>query len=395
MHTTQTHDTSDPLYPLYDTRWEHDACGTGFLAQVSGEPSHELVETALTALARLTHRGAQDADAETSDGAGILTQIPRVLFTEDLQAQHSIITDSGDLAVGMLFLPSQERSPHAHTESRRIIEQVLTDVGLVFLTWRNPPIDYTVLGSRARETAPDIAQILLSRPAHLACDQYERSLYQARRLIERRLREAQIRDCYIVSLSSTTLIHKGLLAPNELARFYRDLADPRYTSAIAVFHQRYSTNTFPSWPLAQPLRLLAHNGEINTLQGNRHWMQAREGGLTSPLWEDKMRDLLPVVQPEGSDSAQLDNVLELLFYSGRDLLHSMQMLIPPAWEQDPELDAAQQAWCEYHAGLIEPWDGPAALVFSDGRIVGAALDRNGLRPSRYMLTSNGLLIVAS
>jgi glutamate synthase (NADPH/NADH) large chain/glutamate synthase (ferredoxin) len=395
MHTMQTHDTSDPLYPLYDARWEHDACGTGFLAQVSGEASHALVETALTALARLTHRGAQDADAETSDGAGILTQIPRVLFAEELQAQHIIITDPGDLAVGMLFLPSQERSPHAHTESRRIIEQTLTDVGLVFLTWRNPPIDYTVLGSRARKTAPDIAQIVISRPAHLARDQYERSLYHARRLIERRLREAQIRDCYIVSLSSTTLIHKGLLAPNELARFYRDLADPRYTSAIAVFHQRYSTNTFPAWPLAQPLRLLAHNGEINTLQGNRHWMQAREGGLTSPLWEDKMRDLLPVVQPEGSDSAQLDNVLELLFYSGRDLLHSMQMLIPPAWEQDPELDAAQRAWCEYHAGLIEPWDGPAALVFSDGRIVGAALDRNGLRPSRYMLTANGLLIVAS
>ncbi len=395
MHTMHTHDTSDPLYPLYDTRWEHDACGTGFLAQVSGEPSHELVETALTALARLTHRGAQDADAETSDGAGILTQIPHVLFSQELQAQHIILTDPDDLAVGMLFLPSQERSPHAHAESRRIIERTLTDVGLVFLTWRNPPIDYTVLGSHARETAPDIAQVLLSRPAHLARDQYERSLYHARRLIERRLREAQIRDCYIVSLSNTTLIHKGLLAPNELARFYCDLADPRYSSAIAVFHQRYSTNTFPSWPLAQPLRLLAHNGEINTLQGNRHWMQAREGGLTSPFWEDNMRDLLPVIQPEGSDSAQLDNVLELLFYSGRDLLHSMQMLIPPAWEQDPELDAAQRAWCEYHAGLIEPWDGPAALVFSDGRIVGAALDRNGLRPSRYMLTANGLLIVAS
>ncbi|HZU01768.1 MAG TPA: glutamate synthase subunit alpha, partial [Ktedonobacteraceae bacterium] len=200
MHTMQTHDTSDPLYPLYDARWEHDACGTGFLAQVSGEPSHELVETALTALARLTHRGAQDADAETSDGAGILTQIPRVLFAEELQAQHIIITDPGDLAVGMLFLPSRERSPHAHTESRRIIEQTLTNVGLVFLTWRNPPIDYTVLGSRARETAPDIAQIVISRPAHLARDQYERSLYHARRLIERRLREAQIRDCYIVSL---------------------------------------------------------------------------------------------------------------------------------------------------------------------------------------------------
>jgi glutamate synthase domain-containing protein 2/glutamate synthase domain-containing protein 1/glutamate synthase domain-containing protein 3 len=395
MHMTHTHDTFDLLYPLYNERWEHDACGTGFLAQIDGVPSHELVQTALVALARLTHRGAQDADAETSDGAGILTQIPRTLFCEELQAQHSVLSDPNDLAIGMIFLPSQQRSPLAYTESRRIIEQALTAAGLVFLTWRNPPIDYTVLGSRARATAPTIAQVLLSRPVHLAREQYERDLYYARRLIERRLREAQISDCYIVSLSSTTLIHKGLLAPNELARFYLDLADPRYTSAIAVFHQRYSTNTFPSWPLAQPMRLLAHNGEINTLQGNRHWMQAREGGLSSPLWGERIQDLLPVIQPSGSDSAQLDNVLELLCSSGRDLLHSMQMLIPPAWEKDPELDTAQRAWCEYHAGLIEPWDGPAALAFSDGRIVGAALDRNGLRPARYMLTSHGLLIVAS
>jgi glutamate synthase domain-containing protein 2/glutamate synthase domain-containing protein 1/glutamate synthase domain-containing protein 3 len=400
MYIMHKHDATsatsrDQTYPLYDARWEHDACGTGFLAHIFGEASYELVQMALDALARLTHRGAQDADAETNDGAGILTQIPRTLFGEVLQQHQLVLPDLADLAVGMLFLPSQERSPEAYQESRRIIEQTISDVGLTFLMWRTPPVDYTILGSRARQTAPTIEQVLVARPANVSLEQYERDLYYARRLIERRVREAQIQGCYIASLSCTTLIHKGLMAPNQLSRFYRDLADPRYTSAIAVFHQRYSTNTFPSWPLAQPMRMLAHNGEINTILGNSNWMLAREGSLTSPLWGERIRDLLPVIQEGGSDSAQLDNALELLAHSGRDLLHSMQMLIPPAWEMDVEMDEAQRAWCEYHAGLIEPWDGPAALVFSDGRIVGAALDRNGLRPARYMLTAQGLFIVAS
>ena len=216
-----------------------------------------------------------------------------------------------------------------------------------------------------------------------------------RRLIEQRLQEAEIKDCYIVSLSRTTVVYKGLLAPNELAHFYLDLADPRYASAFAIFHQRYSTNTFPSWSLAQPFRLLAHNGEINTIQGNRNWMQAREASMVSQQWGNDFHDLLPIIQSGGSDSAQLDNMLELLTLAERDLLHSMQMLIPPAWEHNPELTSFQRAWCEYHAGMMEPWDGPAALAFSDGRFVGAALDRNGLRPARYTLTSHGLLILAS
>ncbi len=395
-HSYDATNSFDPQFPLYDCRWEHDACGTGFLAHIGGERSHLIVQTALEALARLTHRGAQGADAETFDGAGIMTQIPTALLCEELDArQMGHVNDSADLAVGMLFLPSQERSPATYEECRRLIELSLADAGLVFLGWRNPPIDYTVLGAKARAIVPTIAQVLLARPAQLPSAHYARTLYYARRLIEERLRDAHLDECYIVSLSHTTLIYKGLLPPSDLARFYLDLADPRYTSALAVFHQRYSTNTFPSWPLAQPVRMLAHNGEINTVQGNRNWMQAREGALESPLWNEKIKDLFPVVQPSGSDSAQLDNALELLYYSGRDLLHSMQMLIPPAWEQDPELDDAQRAWCEYHAGITEPWDGPAALVFSDGRIVGAALDRNGLRPSRYMLTTQGLLIVAS
>ena len=263
---------------------------------------------------------------------------------------------------------------------RQIIEQTLTEVGLVFLGWRTPPIDYSALGTNARKTVPEITQVMLTRPAGITTDHYIKMLYYARRLIEHKLSEAQVTDCYIVSLSHTTIVYKGLIAPKQLPQFYRDLADPRYTSALAIFHQRYSTITFPAWPLAQPMRMLAHNGEINTLQGNRNWMRSREGALSSPLWDDRVSDLIPVLRPDGSDSSQLDNVLELLAYSGRDVLQSVQMLVPPAWEHDQELDGALRAWCEYHAGLAEPWDGPAALVFTDGNIVGAALSRNGLRP---------------
>ena len=391
------HSDTDPAYPLYNARWEHDACGMGFVAQISGVASHELVVTALTALANLTHRGAQDADTQTGDGTGILTQIPKALLRAELALRQITLAHLDDLAVGMFFLPSRSRSSAAHKESRLLIARTFNELGLPVLCWRDPPIDYRVLGTRASATAPSIAQVLLLQPESLPREQYERCLYHAQRVIERRLQQAGIQDCYIASLSCTTIVYKGLLAPSELARFYRDLADPRFSSAFALFHQRYSTNTFPSWPLAQPMRMLAHNGEINTIQGNSHWMQAREPALFSPYWGSKLQDLLPIIQPGGSDSAQLDNVLELLTHSGRDLLQSMQMLIPPAWEQEQNaaLHSVQHAWCEYHAGQIEPWDGPTALVFCDGRIVGAALDRNGLRPARYTLTSQGVLILAS
>ncbi|MGB8344775.1 MAG: glutamate synthase central domain-containing protein, partial [Ktedonobacteraceae bacterium] len=384
-----------PRYPLYDPRWEHDACGTGFVAHISGAATHELVLTALEALAHLTHRGAQDADAATGDGAGILTQLPRVLLCAELAEQGITIAHPDDLAVGMIFLPSLAQAPQAHNACRRIIEDACRETGVPILTWRAPPIDETALGTRAQATAPTIAQIMLLRPSNLTPLQFERALYHARRLIEQRLRQQQVENCYIASLSSMTIVYKGLLSAADLPRFYRDLADPRYASAFAIFHQRYSTNTFPSWSLAQPMRLLAHNGEVNTIQGNRQWMQAREGALFSAQWGSALQDLLPVIDARGSDSAQLDNALELLQQSGRDLLHSMQMLAPPAWEQDAALSPAQRAWCEYHAGIVEPWDGPAALVFSDGRVVGAALDRNGLRPARYSLTSHGMLVLAS
>src|SRR5579875_2097406 len=395
MRTYESTTASNGAYPLYEARWEHDACGTGFLADVSGAASHLLIEQALTVLANLTHRGAQDADAETNDGAGLLTSIPRALLRAELQAQQIVLANPEDLAVGMLFLPSATSSPTAHARARVIVEQVLDQLSIPLLIWREPPLDLSVPGTRARASMPTILQTLLARPDHLSADEFERELYHARRLIEKRWREEQLTSSYIASFSSRTIVYKGLLAPTQLARFYRDLANERYTSSFAIFHQRYSTNTFPSWPLAQPMRFLAHNGEINTIQGNRHWMQARERSLASPLWGDRLSDLLPVVQADSSDSGRLDNALELLALSGRDVLHSMQMLIPPAWEQDRELSQEERAWCEYHACCMEPWDGPAALIFGDGRYVGAALDRNGLRPLRYTLTSHGLLIVAS
>lgn len=385
----------DGRYPLYEARWEHDACGTGFLAQISGTASHVVIEQALTALANLTHRGAQDANADTNDGSGLLTALPRALLCAELQQQGVAFSHSDDLAVGMFFLPAPGASA-ALFHSRRIIEQVLEQLSIPLLLWREPALDLTVLGERARFSLPTILQVVLSRPPELPPLEYERSLYYARRLIEMRWQDARLADdCYIASFSSRTVVYKGLLAPTELARFYLDLADERYTSSFAIFHQRYSTNTFPSWSLAQPMRWLAHNGEINTIQGNRHWMQARERSLVSPLWGDRLPALLPVIQTATSDSGQLDNVLELLALSGRDVLHSMQMLVPPAWERDGTLSPEERAWCEYHACCMEPWDGPAALIFGDGHYVGAALDRNGLRPMRYTLTSQGLLIVAS
>ena len=391
-HSAQS---SYSAYPLHDQQWEHDACGTGFLAEVSGVPSHAVVQDALDALARLTHRGAQDADAGTSDGSGLLTQLPYQLLQEELGLLSSSTSNlHEDLAVGMFFLPSQERTPTVYERSIAVIERAIGESELRPLGWRNPPLDTNVLAPYARKTAPTIKQLLLVRPDHIPSSQYESELYYVRRLIEQRLREAQVTDCHIASLSHKTIVYKGLLAPTELARFYLDLADPRYMSALAVFHQRYSTNTLPAWPLAQPMRLIAHNGEINTIQGNRNWMSANEGSLASPLWGHRISTLLPVIQ-DGSDSAQFDNALELLTRSGRGLLHSMHMMVPAAWEHDTELSIQEKAWYTYHAGLLEPWDGPAALAFSDGSIVGAALDRNGLRPARYTLTRQGRLIVAS
>ncbi len=366
---------------------ERDACGVGFVADVRGRRSHAILRHALAAVANLSHRGAMAADGKTGDGAGVLTQLPYSLLRRDL----SIQVPDAHLAVGMFFLPP---AAHDQTKAVSLVEEAIAHEALGLVGWRQVPIDPQALGAHAQATQPYVAQVVVHQLGELPGDAFDRCLYLARRRIERRAAQADL-PVYVPSFSRRTIVYKALLTSPWLARFYPDLTDPGYETALAVFHQRYSTNTFPSWNLAQPFRFLAHNGEINTLQGNVHWTHAREGELQAAVWGHRLRDLPPVIQDGGSDSAMLDNVAELLTVSGRDLSHVITMLVPAAWETDAELDAQTRAFYEYHTCLTEPWDGPAALAFSDGVTVGAALDRNGLRPARFVLTRDGLVVMAS
>jgi len=378
---------------LYDPAFEHDACGVGFVARIDGTPRHQVLELGLESVINVTHRGAVDADAKTGDGAGVLTQLPRRLFAKELARLGGGRVAPEELAVAVLFLPSED--PAANARCRTIIERVCERRGLRRLAWRPVPVDDSVLGGKALATKPDIQHLILGRPLGMDDQDFERLLYLARKEIERRVAGEGIGGFYVPSMSAQTIVYKGLFVAPQLRAFYRDFADPDYETAICVFHQRYSTNTFPNWFLAQPFRMLAHNGEINTLQGNRNWMAAREPELESPAWRDDIEWLKPICWLGGSDSASLDNALEALERSGRDVLHSMMMLVPEAWEHMPDMPPALRAFYEYHACLIEPWDGPAALAFTDGRIVAAALDRNGLRPARYKITRDGLVVMAS
>jgi len=359
--------------PALDPGREHDACGVGFVAHAGGERSHAVLQMALTAVARLAHRGAASND-HSGDGAGVLTQIP-----ERLLAQSGA---TGPLAVGMFFLPQAGPDLERAVE---LIEDVLAEMEQPVVHWRDVPIDPVALGPLARASCPTIRQAFIAAPSNRGSDDaWERRLYVARRAIERRAGPAQV---YVCSLSCRSVVYKALLTGTELPTFYPDLREPWFETAIAVFHQRYSTNTLPSWPLAQPFHLLAHNGEINTLWGNRNAMRAREAKLPAAL--------RPVIWEGGSDSASLDNALELLVRSGRDPVHALMMLVPEAWEGAPDLDPALRGFYEFHAPLMEPWDGPAALAFSDGVIAGAAVDRNGLRPCRYKVTKSRLVIACS
>ncbi|HMO57905.1 MAG TPA: glutamate synthase central domain-containing protein, partial [Roseiflexaceae bacterium] len=401
---------NDPLHQrrrgLYDPRFEHDACGIGFVAQLSGAPSHEILVQAVTAVGHMAHRGGVAADNKSGDGAGVLTQIPRAFFARELE-RLGITVAADDLAVGMFFLPHDAA---AAARARALSERIVADYQLRLLGWRSVPIDIDVLGDTARSTCPTIEQALIA-PAEAAtftADGYERALYLARKAIEAAAIRERLDDLAIPSLSSRTIVYKGLLVAPLLADFYADLADPLYETAIAVFHQRYSTNTFPTWPLAQPFHMLSHNGEINTLWGNATWMQAREAEWrrlpvepfhgeppTGAALAGMVAQIGPVVDTRGSDSAMLDNVLELLVLGGRDIRHAMTMLVPEAWERVQDMPPEWRAFYQYHAGLMEPWDGPAALVFCDGDVVGLALDRNGLRPARFLVTDDGLVICGS
>ena len=378
--------------PLYHPDQEHDACGVGFIAKASGERSHDVVEKAIAALKSLAHRGAIDADAVTGDGAGLLTQIPHELLREFLEKKKKPLFKDGDLGVGMIFLP---RDDYAASHCKKIVEQAIKAEGLAFLCWRDVPTDDSCLGRKALETKPVIVQALVARKDDASDDEFERKLFLAQKASERKSFEAGVDGFYICSFSSRTVVYKGLLNAPQVRKFFHDLKSTKYKSAFVIFHQRYSTNTFPTWHLAHPFRMMAHNGEINTIRGNRNLMRARERSTAHGVWGDRFTDLRPLVQPNMSDSASFDNALQLLTLGGREALHACLMMMPMAWEKDKSLSPEARAFFRYHSCMIEPWDGPAAIVFTDGKIVGAALDRNGLRPARYKVFDDGYVMLAS
>jgi glutamate synthase (ferredoxin) len=374
---------------LYDERFEHDGCGVGFVAALEGRPDTRVLPLALTALARLVHRGGVDADGRTGDGAGVLTGIPYALFAPALAALDRGPVVPSDLAVGLLFLP---REAARCAQGQRIATSALAAQGLAWLGWREVPVRDEALGDKARDSRPELRHLLAGRPPGATDEDFERRLYLARRAMETQAAAAGLEEFYVASLSHRTLVYKALARGADLPAVFPDLRSASYATSFAVFHQRFSTNTLPRWSMAQPFRHLSHNGEINTVQGNRLWMRAREeaspSGLTAAL-------PATLVGEKASDSASLDEALALLVRGGREALHAMSMLVPPAWENDAELPADVRAFFDYHACFAEPWDGPAFLAFADGRVVGACLDRNGLRPARYAVTADGLVLVGS
>lgn len=380
------------IQSLYDPKFEHDACGVGFVANINGRREHRILAYALEALGRLAHRGALDADASTGDGCGVLTQLPQAFFKREAQRLGVKSMPNSSLAVGMIFMPDDLAFQVA---SRQVVNAAAAEFDLEILGWRAVPVNAGVLGEKARGTLPLIQQVLVERPDGYDDLEFERRLFLARKIAEEHARVEKIPGFYIPSFSSRTIVYKGLLKAPDLGKFFPDLHDPLFETALAVFHQRYSTNTFPKWQLAHPFRTLAHNGEINTLPGNQIWTRARQQELVSPIWGDQIELSKPIFRPGGSDSSSLDNVLEVLQLSGRDILHSILMLVPEAWEKNDDLSPALKGFYRFHSCLNEPWDGPAALVFSDGQYVGAALDRNGLRPARYKIYDDGLMVLAS
>jgi glutamate synthase domain-containing protein 2/glutamate synthase domain-containing protein 1/glutamate synthase domain-containing protein 3 len=372
---------------LYDPAYEHDACGIGLVARLDGSPSHETVRRALAALVNLEHRGASGADADTGDGAGILLQVPDALFRAELGSE---LPPPGAYGVGALFLPTDDER-RATVEAA--VERIAAAEGQRVVAWRDVPHDPSVPGTTAAAVMPRIRQVVIAAERGLDGDQdaFERKLYVIRRLAEKESGP----DLVVPSLSSRTLVYKGMLTAPQLERFYPDLADDRVETAVALVHSRYSTNTFPSWELAHPYRLIAHNGEINTLRGNVNWMRARESQLASELFGDDLRKVLPVIREGGSDTATFDNVLELLVLAGRSLPHALTMMIPEAYERRDDLPEDLRGFYDFHRCLIEPWDGPAAIAFCDGRVAGATLDRNGLRPGRWYESADGWVVLAS
>src|SRR5579871_4431490 len=384
-----------PSQGLYHPSFEHDACGMGFVVDLNGEKSHSIVRKGIEILINLTHRGACGCDPETGDGAGILIQIPHEFFARECASLGFELPERGRYGVGMMFLPVDRE---ARLLCEGIVERIAREEGLSVLGWRDTPCNVNAIGREARATQPYIEQVFLGCPECIDADNLERKLYVVRRRAEAEVAASSIREkefFYSPSMSSRTIVYKGLMLAPQIAEFYRELSDPETRSAMCMVHQRFSTNTFPSWQLAHPYRFIAHNGEINTLKGNVNWMYARQSVLRSPLFGDDIKKLFPIIAPGGSDSANFDNAVELLFEAGRSLPHVMAMLIPEAWAGNPHMKPEKREFYEYHASLMEPWDGPAAIAFTDGKVIGATLDRNGLRPGRYVVTHDGLVVMAS
>ena len=382
---------------LYDPANEHDSCGVGFVAHIKGQRSHHIIEQGLLILANLDHRGAVGADKLMGDGAGVLIQTPDEYYRSEMAAQGVELPPPGEYGVGMIFLPKEHASRLACEQE---LARAVKAEGQILLGWRDVPIDREMPMSPAvRAKEPVIRQIFIGRgPDVIVPDALERKLYVIRKTASaaiQALRLTHSREYYVPSMSCRTVIYKGLLLADQVGQYYQDLQDSRVVSALALVHQRFSTNTFPEWPLAHPYRMVAHNGEINTVKGNFNWMRAREGVMRSPVLGDDLRKLYPISFEGQSDTAIFDNALELLVMAGYPLAHAAMMMIPEAWEQHELMDPRRRAFYEYHAAMLEPWDGPAAMVFTDGKQIGATLDRNGLRPARYLVTDDDLVVMAS
>jgi len=393
-------ETMSNYYPqkqgLYDPAYEHDSCGVGFVCNINGVKSNTIVRQGLEVLRRLTHRGAVGADPLTGDGAGILIQMPHKFFLKVAKEAKVTLPNVGEYGTGLVFLPTDKDE---RKKCEDIFAAIVKEEGLELLGWRHVKVNSKVIGETARKTEPHIAQIFIGRGKNIKDElSFERKLYVVRRLAEKAITDSSLKQkkfFYLVNLSCRTFSYKGLLTPDQVETFFADLDSDDIESCLCLVHSRYSTNTFPSWDLAQPFRYLAHNGEINTLRGNVNWMRAREGLLKSEFFGADINKLKPIIVSGGSDSAMLDNVFELLTLSGRSLPHAMMMLVPAAWEQNKLLPHQQQDFYKYHACLTEAWDGPAALAFTDGSSIGALLDRNGLRPARYIVTKTDMIVMAS
>ncbi len=382
---------------LYDPAYEHDACGVGFIAHIRNKKSHDIVARGLEILLRLTHRGAAGADPREGDGAGILIQIPDAFFREETAALGISLPEAGNYAVGMCFLP---QDTVRRQQCERIVEENIAAHGLTLLGWRDVPVDADAadLPASVRGCEPVIRQVFIGRGACSDQDAFERKLFVVRKLSSHQAADIAAADAagfYVCSMSSRTIVYKGMFLSHQVGAYFSDLRDERMVSALALVHQRFSTNTFPSWELAHPFRMMAHNGEINTVRGNINWMNARRHSMKSELFGDDLAQLWPVIDEGQSDTACFDNALELLTLGGYSLAHAAMLMIPEAWAGNQLMDAQRRAFYEYHAALMEPWDGPAAVAFTDGRQIGATLDRNGLRPARYLETRDGLVVMAS